>query len=296
MTKTKSAKIIDGKVLSGIIREEIMVGVEALKAQKITPGLAVVLVGDNPASHVYVRNKRKTCEELGYNSFSHDLPINCTERRLLNLIAKLNDDPKVHGILVQMPLPNHIDANKVLLAINPDKDVDGFHPVNMGKLLIGEPAFVPCTPKGCQEMLIRSGINPSGKHVVIVGRSNIVGKPMAALLMQKGPGADATVTICHSRTKKIASIIKEADIVIAAIGVPHFIQSRMVKEGVVVIDVGMNRIEDKTRKSGFRLVGDVDYDRVVKKARAITPVPGGVGPMTITMLMKNTLEAASRAL
>lgn len=294
MSQSQEPKIIDGKILSGIIREEIKVGVDALRDKGCTPGLAVVLVGEDPASQVYVRNKRKTCEALGIASFAHDLPADTPESELLALIDGLNGDPQVHGILVQMPLPNHIDENKVLLAIDPDKDVDGFHPVNVGKLLIGEEAFVPCTPKGCQEMLIRSGNDPAGKHVVVVGRSNIVGKPMAALLMQKGPGANATVTVCHSRTQNLPEMVRQADIVIAAIGVPHFITADMVKEGVVVIDVGMNRIEDASKKTGYRLVGDVDYDAVKGKASAITPVPGGVGPMTITMLMKNTLEAASR--
>ncbi len=294
MSKSKDAKIIDGKILSEIIREEIKVGVAALKEKGCTPGLAVVLVGEDPASQVYVRNKRKTCDALGIASFAHDLPADTPESELLALIDALNADAQVHGILVQMPLPNHIDGNKVLLAIDPDKDVDGFHPVNVGKLLIGETAFVPCTPKGCQEMLIRSGNDPAGKHIVVVGRSNIVGKPMAALLMQKGPGANATVTVCHSRTQNLPEMVRQADIVIAAIGAPHFITADMVKEGAVIIDVGMNRIEDASKKSGFRLVGDVDYDAVKAKASAITPVPGGVGPMTITMLMKNTLEAASR--
>jgi methylenetetrahydrofolate dehydrogenase (NADP+)/methenyltetrahydrofolate cyclohydrolase len=231
---------------------------------------------------------------LGINSFAHDLPPSCTERRLLNLIAKLNDDDKVHGILVQMPLPAHISEQKVLNAIDPEKDVDGFHPVNVGRLLNGEPGFVPCTPAACIEMLLRNGYDPAGKHVVVLGRSNIVGKPVAALLMQKAMGGNATVTVCHSRTKNLAALTKQADILIAAIGIPEFVKSRMVKDGVIVIDVGINRIPDKTKKSGSRLVGDVDFKNVSKKARAITPVPGGVGPMTIAMLMKNTVEAARR--
>ncbi len=292
MPKKKTAKIIDGKKIAAEIREELKLEVEALQKKKITPGLAVVLVGGDPASQIYVRNKRRTCDELGIASFAYDLPENCTERRLLNLIAKLNADPKVNGILVQSPVPKQIDEQKVLNAIDPDKDVDGFHPVNTGKLLNGEPCFVACTPAGCQEMLVRSGYDPAGKHVVVVGRSNIVGKPIAALLVQKAAGANATVTICHSRTKKLATITQQADILVAAIGAPEFIKSRMVKEGVVVIDVGMNRIADDTRKSGYRLAGDVDFKGVSKKARAITPVPGGVGPMTITMLMKNTVRAA----
>ena len=288
-------KIIDGRKIAAEIREEVARAVQALRKRRITPGLAVVLVGDNPASQVYVRMKKRTCGELGIASFDHDLPKNCSEKRLLQLIARLNADPAVHGILVQLPLPPQISEAKVLNAVDPAKDVDGFHPVNVGKLLNGEATLLPCTPHGCQELLLRSGYDPAGKHVVVLGRSNIVGKPMAAILMQKAKGANATVTVCHSRTKKLASITKQADILIAAIGVPNFVTSRMVKDGVIVIDVGMNRVPDKTRKSGYRLVGDVDFKNVSKKARAITPVPGGVGPMTITMLMQNTVEAAKRS-
>lgn len=294
MASTRKPKIISGKELSDEIRAELKVDVEAIARAGVRPGLAVVLVGEDPASQVYVGSKRRTCEELGINSYSHDLPANCTEKRLLGLIEKLNADPDVHGILVQMPLPKHIDEKKVINAINPDKDVDGFHPVNVGKLLIGEPGFVSCTPAGCIEMLLRSGYDPAGKHVVVLGRSNIVGKPVAALLMQKAAGGNATVTVCHSRTRNLAAITKQADILIAAIGIPQFVKARMVKDGVVVIDVGINRIPDKTKKSGTRLVGDVDFKGVSKKARAITPVPGGVGLMTVTMLMKNTVEAARR--
>jgi len=294
MAAKRGPKIIDGKKVSAEIRAELKLEVDALRAKGVQPGLAVVLVGDDPASEIYVRNKRKTCAELGISSFSHDLPASITERKLLNLIKKLNEDPKVHGILVQSPLPKHLNEDKMLEFINPDKDVDGFHPTNVGRLLTGNEGFVSCTPAGCQELLLRSGYDPAGKHVVIVGRSNIVGKPAAALFVQKAAGANATVTVCHSRTKNLAAITKQADILIAAIGVPEFVKSRMVKDGVIVIDVGMNRIEDKTRKSGTRLVGDVDYAGVSKKARAITPVPGGVGPMTIVMLMKNTVKAAHR--
>lgn len=289
------AKIIDGKKIAAQIRAEIGKEVKALARRKIVPGLAVVLVGDDPASQVYVRMKKRACGELGFASFDHDLPKNCTEKRLLNLIDKLNADPAVHGILVQLPVPKQINEARILNAIDPAKDVDGFHPVNVGKLLNGEATFLPGTPHGCQELLLRSGYDPAGKHVVIVGRSNIVGKPMAAILMQKAAGANATVTVCHSRTKNLAAITKQADILIAAIGVPNFIKSRMVKDGVVVIDVGVNRVKDSTKKSGYRLVGDVDFKNVSKKAKAITPVPGGVGPMTITMLLQNTLEAAKRA-
>jgi len=236
--------------------------------------------------------KRQTCADLGIESIDHNLPKNCSEKRLLALIDELNTDRRVHGILVQLPLPAQIDEAKVLNAVHPDKDVDGFHPVNVGKLLNGEACYLPCTPAGCQQLLLRSGYDPAGKHVVILGRSNIVGKPMAAILMQKAPGANATVTVCHSRTRNLSAITKQADILVAAIGSPEFVKSRMVKEGAIVLDVGTNRVEDTTKKSGFRLVGDVDFKNVRKKVRAISPVPGGVGPMTITMLMKNTVTSA----
>lgn len=295
MAKKRTAKIISGPKVAEEIRAELAVEIAALKNKGIVPGLAVVLVGNDPASEVYVRNKRKTCGELGINSFAHDLPADTPEKKLLALIARLNTDPKVHGILVQMPLPKHISEQRVLNAIDPAKDVDGFHPVNVGKLLNGDECFVSCTPAGCIELLLRTGHDPAGKHAVVVGRSNIVGKPVAALLMQKGRGGNATVTVCHSRTKGLAKITQSADILIAAIGVPGFIKGRMVREGAVVIDVGINRIPDATKKSGFRLVGDVDFAAVSKKAKAITPVPGGVGPMTITMLMRNTVTAAQRA-
>ncbi len=289
----RTAKIIDGNKIASDIRKDLKIQIEALAKKGIVPGLAVVLVGENPASQVYVRRKKVACAELGIASFSHELPASCTEKRLLNLIAKLNADPRVDGILVQLPLPKQINEQKVLLAIDPAKDVDGFHPVNVGKMLSGEKAYLPCTPSGCQQILIRSGYDPSGKHVVIVGRSNIVGKPVAAILMQKAPGANATVTVCHSRTRNLAAITRQADILIAAIGVPNFVKARMVRPGAVVIDVGINRIDDPTTKSGTRLVGDVDFKAVSKVAKAITPVPGGVGPMTITMLLKNTIESAS---
>lgn len=290
----RTAKVIDGKRVAEQIRAELRGEAAALARKGVVPGLAVVLVGNDPASEVYVRSKRKACNELGINSFDYDLPADCTEKRLLALVEKLNQDVRVHGILVQMPLPKQVDSKKVLNAIDPRKDVDGFHPVNVGKLLAGEECFVSCTPAGCQQLLLRSGYDPAGKHVVIVGRSNIVGKPLAALLVQKAHGANATVTICHSRTKNIGALTRQADILIAAIGVPEFVKPRMVKEGAIVIDVGVNRIEDKSKKSGYRLVGDVDFKGASKKAKAITPVPGGVGPMTITMLLKNTVEAARR--
>jgi len=291
----RSARLIDGKKIAAQIRAEVKTEVDALKKRGVTPGLAVVLVGDDPASHVYVRGKARACEELGMLSFVHRLPANATERRVLNLVRKLNQDPKVHAFLVQSPLPKHMDENRVVTAIDPDKDADGFHPVNVGKLLIGEPAMMPCTPCGCQELLNRTGNSPEGKHVVIVGRSNIVGKPLAALLIQKARGANATVTICHSRTRNLAAITKQADILVAAMGVPEFIKGRMIKDGAVVIDVGVNRVEDPASPKGYRLVGDVDFKAACKKARAITPVPGGVGPMTIAMLMRNAVLAAKRA-
>lgn len=289
------AKIIDGNKVADAIRVEIAADLASLKKRGIVPGLAVVLVGEDPASQVYVRMKRKECLELGMLSVDHTLPASTSEKKLLGLIGKLNADPRVHGILVQLPLPKQIDEGKVINAIAPEKDVDGFHPVNVGRMLAGEPGFLPCTPAGCQQLLMRYGHDPAGKHVVVLGRSNIVGKPMAAILMQKAAGANATVTICHSRTKNLAKYTREADILVAAMGAARFVKASMVKKGVVVIDVGTNRIEDKTKKSGFRLVGDVDFDAVSKKAKAITPVPGGVGPMTRVMLMKNTVEAAKRA-
>lgn len=294
MSAEHAAQLIDGKKISEEIQAELKEEIAALKAGGIVPGLAVVLVGEDPASEIYVRNKRKTSAEIGMASFAYDLPKETSEGELLALIDKLNADPKVHGILVQSPQPKQIDEQKVLNALDPRKDVDGFHPINKGKLLNGEECFVACTPAGCQELLIRSGHDPAGKHVVVVGRSNIVGKPVAALLMQKAKGANATVTVCHSRTSDLPEVTRSADILIAAIGVAEFIKADMVREGVVVIDVGMNRVADSSRKSGTRLCGDVDFGPVSKKASAITPVPGGVGPMTIAMLMKNTVLAARR--
>lgn len=289
-----AAQIIDGKRIAQEMRAEMADDIAALRAKGVEPGLAVVLVGDNPASQVYVRMKKKACEELGINSFEHRHPAELAEEDLLTLVAQLNADPRVHGILVQLPLPKHIDENAVLNAIDPANDVDGFHPVNVGKMLIGEPGFLPCTPHGVQQMLVRSGFDPSGKHVVVVGRSNIVGKPIAAILMQKADGANATVTVCHSRTKNMPELTRQADILIAAIGVPEFITADMVKDGAVVIDVGVNRVDDAELEKGYRLVGDVAYDAAAEKAAAISPVPGGVGPMTITMLLKNTVLSAQR--
>jgi methylenetetrahydrofolate dehydrogenase (NADP+)/methenyltetrahydrofolate cyclohydrolase len=289
-----SPRIIDGKAISETIRAEVRTEVLELAKKGVVPGLAVVLVGENPASQVYVGGKEKACGELGIKSFGHRLPTDTSETALLELVASSNHDARVHGILVQLPLPAHISETKVLNAMDPAKDVDGFHPVNVGRLLIGEDVCAPCTPAGCVELLLRSGVDPCGKHVVIVGRSNIVGKPMAALLLRKGRGGNATVTVCHSRSKNLGAITREADILVAAIGSPNFVTADMVREGVVVIDVGINRVEDSTKKSGYRLVGDVDFAAVSKKAEAITPVPGGVGPMTIAMLMRNTLDAAKR--
>lgn len=288
-----SCKIISGPEVAGQIYDELRVRIDRMKSSGLTPGLAVILVGNDPASQVYVRNKGRKCEELGMHSETIVLPEETTEEELLARIDALNKDPAIHGFLVQLPLPGHIDEDKVIQAIDPAKDVDGFHPVNVGNMLIGKPGFLPATPAGVQQMLIRSGIETAGKHVVVVGRSNIVGKPMAALMVQRG--VDSTVTVVHSRTKDLASITRQADILIVAIGKPRFITEGMVKEGAVVIDVGTNRIEDPTHPKGSRLVGDVDYDNVSKKVSAITPVPGGVGPMTICMLMSNTVKAAENA-
>ncbi len=288
-----SAQIIDGKAIGKAVRAEVATEVARLIEQGIVPGLTVVLVGENPASQVYVRMKGRACDEAGMKSGTIRLPATVTEAELLDTIDQLNADPAVHGMLVQLPLPDHINEGNVLLRIDPRKDVDGFHPVNVGKLVAGDPTgFKPATPYGVQEMLTRSGIETSGAHAVIVGRSNIVGKPMANLLVQKGPGANATVTVCHSRTKDIGSVTRSADILIVAMGKPEFITADMVKPGAAVVDVGINRVDDATNEKGYRLVGDVAYQPVAEVASAITPVPGGVGPMTIAMLLRNTLQAA----
>jgi methylenetetrahydrofolate dehydrogenase (NADP+)/methenyltetrahydrofolate cyclohydrolase len=287
-------KIIDGNEIANEIRNELKKRIAELRSKGVIPGLTVVLVGEDPASQVYVRMKGKSCEELGLYSETIRLPADHKEDDLLKLIDDLNANPRIHGILIQLPLPDHINETKILDRISPDKDVDGFHPVNVGRMLIGDPGFLPCTPHGVQELLVRSGNSPEGKHVVVVGRSNIVGKPVAAILMQKKKGANATVTVCHSRTKDLPSITRQGDIVIAAMGVPQFIKADMVKDGAVVIDVGVNRVDDPSAKKGYRLVGDVDFEAVKEKAAAITPVPGGVGPMTIVMLMKNTVISAER--
>ena len=290
-----TAQIISGKEISAQIQDEMKIKVDDLKAKGVTPGLAVVLVGEDPASQVYVNMKGKACVKLGIHEDTNNLPADTTEEELLKLIDKLNNDPQYHGILVQLPLPDHINEAKVLMAIDPEKDVDGFHPVNVGRMLVGTECYLPCTPHGVQELLVRSGNDPEGKHVVIVGRSNIVGKPVAGILMQKKQGANATVTIAHSRTKNLAELTKCADIIVAAIGVPEFIKPDMVKDAVVIIDVGVNQV-GMTPEGKRILKGDVEFETVKEKAAAITPVPGGVGPMTVTMLMGNTIEAASRTL
>jgi len=289
-----TAEIISGTVVAEQIRAELKVKVQELKKKGINPGVVFVRVGEDPASVSYVTGKGKAADELGILSETIVLPENTPEQQLLDLVHKLNKDHKYNGILVQLPLPKQIDADKVLNAIEPEKDVDGFHPVNVGKLLIGDPYFMPCTPHGVQELLVRSGNSPEGKHVVVCGRSNIVGKPVMAILIQKQMGANATVTMVHTGTKDMPKYTRQADILIAAMGKPQVITADMVKEGVVVIDVGVNRVPDATKKSGFRLVGDTDFEAIKQKAKAITPVPGGVGPMTITMLMVNTVRAAEQ--
>ena len=289
-----SASIIKGKEIADQIREEIKVEVAQLKSSKgITPGLVTILVGKNPASESYVRAKQKTSHDLGYHSIQENIDVNISEEALLALIDKYNHDDAIDGILVQLPLPKHVDEAKVLYAINPDKDVDGFHPVNVGRMVAGDPTFLPCTPYGVQQMLIRTGVETCGAHVVVVGRSNIVGKPIANMMLQKSDGANSTVTLCHTRTKDIASHTRRADILIVAAGVPNAITADMVKPGAVVIDVGVNEV-GKTAQGKRKLVGDVDFEAVKEIASAITPVPGGVGPMTITMLMLNTLNAAKK--
>ena len=289
-----SANIIDGKQIGQEIRDEVKAAVDdRLKRGLPAPGLATVLVGENPASQVYVRNKQKACAEVGINSFGHNLPENSTQDEVEALVRKLNADPAVNGILVQLPLPRHLDEEKVLSAIDLNKDVDGFHPINIGRLAQKgrEPVFIPCTPAGCMVLLERAGAQLSGANAVVLGRSNIVGMPVALLLVK----ANATVTICHSRTRDLPSVVREADILVAAIGQPEFVKKEWVKPGAIVIDVGINQKEDASAKRGYRLVGDVAFDEVAEVAGAITPVPGGVGPMTIAMLIKNTLHAAELA-
>jgi methylenetetrahydrofolate dehydrogenase (NADP+)/methenyltetrahydrofolate cyclohydrolase len=290
-----TAKLIKGAEVAAEIREELKSEIAELKAKhNVVPGLVTVLVGADPASQVYVGAKEKTSKELGIYSERHDLPEKTTQKELIALIDKLNKDPKINGILVQLPLPKHLNEEEVLYAIDPKKDVDGFHPVNVGKLMIGEPDYMPCTPAGIQQLLIRSGTQIEGAEVVVVGRSNIVGKPIANILLQKAPGANATVTVCHTKTRDIPFHTRRADILIVAAGRPKYVTADMVKEGVVVIDVGVNEI-GKTAEGKRILAGDVDFETVKEKAAAITPVPGGVGPMTITMLMMNTVRAAKVA-
>lgn len=287
-----SAIIIDGKQVAADIRAEVAQKVAALKKNGKNACLAVILVGENPASVSYVTGKQKALAEVGMQDRSVHLPENTTEQDLLKLIDQLNNDDTVHGILVQLPLPKHINEDKVIMAISPEKDVDGFHPVNVGNMMIGRPGFLPCTPHGIIVLLQRMGIETSGKHAVVIGRSNIVGKPVSVLLAQKS--VNCTVTLCHTGTKNLPEITKQADIVVVASGHPHTLTGDMIKEGAVVIDVGVNRIPDSSKKSGYRLVGDCDFDDLKEKASFITPVPGGVGPMTIAMLMVNTLESAEK--
>ena len=288
-----AAKILSGSELAVEIRAEVATGViEMQEKHGVTPGLAVVLVGDDPASAVYVNNKRRACEQAGLFSDADYLPSTATEDEILTSVHKFNEDPRVHGILVQLPLPDGIDQHRIIEAINPDKDVDGIHPYNLGKLLQGRPDFAPCTPSGIVELLLRNGHDPEGANVAICGRSEIVGKPLAALLMQRARGGNATVTVCHTRTRDLPGVTRAADVVVAAMGRPGAITADMVKEGAVVIDVGINRVPDASARRGYRLVGDVDFEGVSRKVAAITPVPGGVGPMTIAMLLRNTLIAA----
>ena len=288
-----TAKIIDGVAIAAEVRAEVAAGVSALKESAgVTPGLAVVLVGDDPASATYVRNKGRAATEAGIAARDVRLPADTSQQELLERVAELNDDDSVHGMIVQLPLPSHLDERTVTEAIDPRKDADGLHPMNVGRLVAGMPRFVPATPAGVQQMLLRSGHDPEGANVVICGRSEIVGKPLAVLLMQRMEGANATVTVCHTRTRDLADITRRADILVAAVGIPHFVTGDMVRDGAVVIDVGINRVDAPERRRGWRLVGDVDFDAVSRRAAAITPVPGGVGPMTIAMLLDNTLKAA----
>lgn len=287
-----TATLIDGKLVAEHVHQDSLRRAEVLKKRGIVPGLAAVLVGDNPASRIYVNSKAKTCKKMGLYSEVITRPSETTQAELLEIVKSLNANEKIHGILVQSPMPKHIDELTITLAIRPDKDVDGFHPHNVGLLLLGRPRLISCTPYGIIKLLEYYNINPAGREVVVVGRSNIVGKPLAALLVQKAKWADATVTVAHSRTTNLAEVTRRADILIAAMGQAEFITGAMVKPGVSVIDVGMNRVEDATQEKGYRLVGDVKFDEVAAKAAYITPVPGGVGPMTIAMLIANTVTAA----
>jgi len=289
--------LIDGKAIAQKTYAESKAAIAGLKARGVTPGLAVVLIGDDPASRAYVRSKDKMCLDLGMFSVKHELPADTTQAAVIDLVRQLNADPAIHGILVQSPPPPHIDERLIVETIDPRKDVDGFHPINVAKLALGDAdGFVPCTPLGCQRLLIESGIETAGANVVVLGRSMIVGKPMALLLMNKGQGGDATVTVAHSRTRDLAGVCRGADILIAAIGRPEFVKADFVKDGAVVIDVGINRVEDAAHPKGYKIVGDVAFAEVAPRCRAITPVPGGVGPMTIAMLMANTVASAKRTL
>ncbi len=290
-----TAEIIDGKKIAAEMRAELKLEAERLKQQNIIPGLGVILVGDDPASLSYVTGKKRACENMGIYSDDNHLPADTSQQQLISLIQRMNTDPKINGILVQLPLPKQLDESEVIMTIAPEKDVDGFHPVSVGKMVAGKPAFLPCTPHGIVQLLLRSNVKIEGADVVIVGRSNIVGKPLANILIQKSQTGNATVTVCHTRTKNLAEHTRRADILIAAAGRPNTITADMVKDGAVVIDVGVNRVDDPTRERGYRLVGDVDFEAVKEKASKITPVPGGVGPMTITMLLYNTVESAKRA-
>jgi methylenetetrahydrofolate dehydrogenase (NADP+)/methenyltetrahydrofolate cyclohydrolase len=289
-------KLIEGRVVAEKVYAELRDEIAKLKARGVTPGLAVVLIGDNPASRAYVRSKDKMCRELGLHSVKLELPATTTQDELLARVNELNRDSSIHGILVQSPPPKHIDEPAIVRALDPAKDVDGFHPINVAKLAMGDPSgFVPCTPLGCQRLLIETGIEIAGAHVVVLGRSMIVGKPLALLLMQKAKGGNATVTVAHSRSKNLTDITRSADILIAAIGQAQFVRREHVRDGAVVIDVGINRVDDSKSERGYRLVGDVAFDEVAPKSVAITPVPGGVGPMTIAMLMSNTVKACRAA-
>ena len=288
------ATIISGKDVSAAIREELKVRARRLRERGVVPGLGVILVGEDPASVSYVAGKAKAAEDIGFTGRTFNLPATAAEEDILRVIGELNRDESYHGVLVQLPLPKHVSADKVINAIRPEKDVDGLHPVNVGKLLRGEPCPLPCTPYGVIQLLVRAGHSPEGKHVVVCGRSNLVGKPLAALLIQKKKGANATVTICHTGTPDIRKFTLLADILVAAMGSPRIIKADMIREGCVVIDVGVNRVDDPAAPKGYRLVGDCDFEALKEKAAAITPVPGGVGPMTVTMLMMNTIEAAER--
>ena len=286
-------ELIDGKIVSARVLKELKEEVSTIKEKHgVTPGLAVIIIGENPASQVYVRNKVKRAEEIGMHSEKYELPKEASQKQVMDLVVKLNNDTNIHGLLVQSPPPPQINERAIIETINPDKDVDCFHPYNVGKLLIGDDeGFAPCTPAGIIELMKHYKIETSGKHAVIIGRSNIVGKPMAALLMRKGEGANCTVTVCHSRTTDLPSVCRRADILIAAIGQAKFVTNDMVRDGAVVIDVGINRVEDSSKKNGYRLIGDVDFNAVSAKTSYITPVPGGVGVMTIAMLLKNTMKA-----